>query len=189
MSSGDLDVNTAMHILGSGLVVIDAGGESGIHDRVFDTSTSGPIVFENLTITGGLSPNNEGWIASGGGIRNTTNLTLIGITLQNNKAGDGLSFCVSGGHGGGIASNGTLDIEQSIIAHNWAGDGPPWSSLPGSFYSGSGGGIYSGGSSLTLVDSDVYDNHAGDSSMLIHMVVILMLVDGEVVSTEAVRLQ
>ena len=65
--TGDLDVTDTVLILGKGpeLTVVDAGGDGGVNDRVFDVHAPGErLTLRGLTVTGG-SPD----LGTGGGIR------------------------------------------------------------------------------------------------------------------------
>jgi CSLREA domain-containing protein len=154
--SGDLNLKSDMALIGSGLVVIDAGGDTGILDRIM-TIGSYTVSLTNLTITGGrLSArpdNSPGKI--GGAIKSGATLTLINVTLDDNRAGDG----AGGGQGGGIFSYGLLTIHNSVISNNRAGDGlgPDINGALG----GDGGGIYAWYGGLTITNSSIINNSAG----------------------------
>jgi hypothetical protein len=64
----------------------------------------------------------------GGGIRNSGTLTLSGMAVVSNRAGNGGDGIVNGtggqgGFGGGIYNAGTLTITDSTISGNKAGNG------------------------------------------------------------------
>ncbi len=104
--SGDLDISEDLIIRGAEIgTVIDAGGR----DRIVDVLSGASVTLENLTLTGGRSPDGKDGASNGGGIRNAGNLTLTRIRLINNQAGKGASTDASaatGGHGGGIYTSG-----------------------------------------------------------------------------------
>jgi CSLREA domain-containing protein len=151
--AGDLDLTASMNLIGSGAVIINAGGDDGIHDRVIDIHGI-PVRLENLTITGGRRVNGSGADANGGGIRNTNILLLKHVTVTDNIAANGNP----GGSGGGIANTGSLTIEDSTISDNHAGNG-----LGGSVGAdgGRGGGIYSTGLLLSITNSTIKNNSSG----------------------------
>jgi CSLREA domain-containing protein len=154
--SGDLDPGTDMQLVGTGSVIIDAGGDTGIGDRVIENFW-GNLTLNNLTITGGRVPAGaiDVWGGDGGGIRNLGSLTLINVTISDNRAGDGST----GGCGGGIYSINTLSIHDSVISNNRAGDGMVGTTYNG--VGGSGGGIFFEGNSLSIIDSSITGNIAG----------------------------
>jgi CSLREA domain-containing protein len=156
--NGDLDITSEIEMVGTGSVIISGGFGEGIQDRVIDVSyTTGHLTLTNLTITGGRAPvgalNANGY--EGGGIRNNHSLTLIGVTVTDNYAGDG----GNGGDGGGIYSSNTLSIQGSTISNNWAGNGLVDTTIDGS--GGYGGGIFFTGSSLSIINSSITSNTAG----------------------------
>jgi hypothetical protein len=150
--SGDLDITSEMTWVGTGSVTIDAGGDTGLGDRVIENINPGTLTLNHLTITGGRAP--AGSDDQGGGIFNAHSLTLVDVTVTGNHAGDGSS----GGSGGGIYNyiNTNLNISDSVISNNRAGassDGPT---------GGSGGGIFmNSGTSLSITNSSITDNVAG----------------------------
>jgi CSLREA domain-containing protein len=153
---GDLNPGTDMQLVGTGSVIIDAGGDTGIGDRVIENDWAA-LTLNNLTITGGRAPAGaiDAWGGEGGGIRNVGSLTLINVTITDNRAGDGSI----GGRGGGIYSISTLSIQDSVISNNRAGDGLIGTTNNG--VGGSGGGIYFEGNSLSITNSSITGNIAG----------------------------
>lgn len=138
---GDLDVTSDANIVGTGAgsTIIDAGGSSGIGERVFDVHSSGDLDLSRVTVTGGYSLS-----ASGGGIRNDGILLLSntavvsntgranGAAIQSNSSTSDTTILnsvitnnytknagASNFHGGAIyAHNGQLEIGNSIVASN-----------------------------------------------------------------------
>ncbi len=141
--------------LGSGATV-DAGGEGGINDRVFDIFGNMTVSLENLTVTGGKTPGSGTSAAFGAGIRNDGDLTLKNVTVTLNTAGDGNS----GGGGGGIANFESLTLNDSMVSYNHAGDGIGGGASGAG--GGAGGGIFSNGSTLSISNSMIMNNTAGD---------------------------
>lgn len=95
---------------------------------LFMTGTN--VTLNNLTITGGNTPNN------GGGIQYTTGtLTMIDCTV---------SSCNSGSRGGGIYTTGALNLTRSTISNNSA--------------TNIGGGIFTDFPAVTLTNSTVAGN-------------------------------
>jgi hypothetical protein len=143
--------NTTIMGGGATSTVIDGGGMV----TVLSVASGAVVTLEGATISGGLSGS-------------TSTCTGAGVTLSCTD-GDGLD-------GGGIDNAGTLTIRDSIVTHNQASPGtagilPPPICLmaincPGhgggsAGHGGSGGGIKNTGD-LTIVDSTISDNHAGD---------------------------
>ena len=134
--TGDLDVTDNTIITGAGedLTVIDAGGQSGLGDRVFELHAGSEVILEDLTVRGGylLSP-----APGGGGLRTQSDTTLNRVRIRNNES---WSF------GGGVASTFSLEVNDSSIEDNRAERAA---------------GIDVGlGSSLNLSHSSVVDNEA-----------------------------
>lgn len=166
---------------GAGATIIDAGGEDGLLDRVFDVHGGAAAFFNGLTITGGWVAVEE--VDGGGGIRNlgghvevtattVTNNEVIGVGWQN---GGGGILTVGGDNGGAPPS--TLFVIDSTISNNVVthGDGGGICSfndhvmLMRSTVSGNqangigrGGGIYTEAqamlSTLEVTDSTISDN-------------------------------
>jgi hypothetical protein len=138
----ELDVNKALTLTGAGptLTFLDGGSSH----RVMETSSSGTIRIENLTIQNGFV---TGSGERGAGIFNFTTLELAQVTVQNNNAGnDG---------GGGIFNTGDLVVEDSQIINNST--------------EGGGGGIYAWSGSTTTVNSSLLQNNDGSFGGAIYM--------------------
>ncbi len=109
----DLDITGDLTLVGAGagLSVIDAGGEHGLGDRVFDVGVGGSLHASRLTIAGGWAPS-----GGGGGVRvnNTGELTLTEVAVVNNTA--------IGDSGGGVLRlfNADATIEKSVFVNNHA---------------------------------------------------------------------
>jgi len=165
--TGDLDITSALTIVGSGAetTIIDAGGMTGDPDRACDIhvdySQRYEVALWGVTITGGDAP-----LAHGGAIRlNYGTLILDHTTISGNSAGAGggiygdmdCSLIVkkstvsenSAGWAGGIAASTfcTLIVENSTISGNSA-----------SF----GGGIYNADAFVHLYNTTVSENSAAD---------------------------
>jgi len=113
-ASGDLDIRKDLTIqgAGAGTTIIDGGGI----DRVFHIFSFGTnVAISRLTIRNG-NPGflESGFLAVGGGIRNSVTLTLAEVALTGNTAVIG----------GGIANAGKATLTNVIISGNTAsGDG------------------------------------------------------------------
>lgn len=158
-ATGDLDIKRPMAFVGAGasVTIIDANGI----DRVFDVR-GGTVSMSDLTIQGGQSNAGE----SGGGIKNTANLTLIRVTIADNTS--------TQANGGGIANSSSLTMANCLVENNTAANGAggglytEWgiveigdSTFRNNAASGNpGGGIYHTGGTLTLRSSTVADNQA-----------------------------
>ena len=159
--SGDLDLLTDIVIRGAGAgdTIIDAGGDSGIGERVIHALGDGTVTIEDVTIRGGRD-------GGGAGILNRSVLTVIDSTISGNQ----VNFV--GGGGGGIMnlrSAARARIISSTISENSASHG---------------GGIWSLNASLVVVNSTISGNTATDSGGA-----ILSFSDGVDNSAEALILQ
>lgn len=86
------------------------------------------------------------------------------LTIRDGKAGDG-SLGDGGQRGGGIYNAGDLTLVDCLVTGNETGRGGDISDMGSAFAGGGGhgGGIYSlGGTTLTLRNSTVSENRAGD---------------------------
>ena len=170
-ATGDLDIAAGdVTIAGAGSPTVDARDI----DRVFNVLAGATLTLRDLTITGGLAPagtpgttaaagidggagaaggNSIGGTGgvgqSGGGILNAGTLTLSGVTVAGNRAGDAGAGgdARDGGNGGANAAGAGGAGGASIGGVGGAG--------------GSGGGISSTGP-LTILGSTIRDNAAGD---------------------------
>ncbi len=138
---GDLDVNTPVIIRGAGQgsTIIDAGGDAGIGERVFQLLGNHAIAIQDLTIQGGRASGSS-FNSGGGGIfafGGTGSLvTLERVTLRDNQAtqqGGGIAIAPGATvnvvlssieanstavDGGGIVNTGTLLVDRSTIINN-----------------------------------------------------------------------
>lgn len=157
LTSGDLAINKRLTIDGSALsspVRITAVGSRVI--RVLQEN----VVLDSLIIEGGKAPNAtvDDPAERGGGVINFGEVIIKNCTIQNSKAGDGGFAHQHGAMGGGITNVGDMVIENSTIANNEAG-----SATNNNGAGGSGGGIENNaGSTLTIINSTIYGNSAGD---------------------------
>jgi hypothetical protein len=112
---------------------IDAGGDTGIGERVLQVLSGASVQLENVVITGGSSALN------GAGIYNNGSLELTNAVVSANEVTD------STFEGGGIYNLGSLTLNgSSVTANRVAGSG--------------GAGIANRGGSLTLNDSSISNN-------------------------------
>src|SRR4051794_18005349 len=178
-ATGDLDLatdNVTITGAGAASTVIDAGGDTGIADRVFDVVT--PTItatISNVTITGGRSP------SDGGGVNSDGSAILDHDVISGNKT-------AGGGEGGGVVANGgtptLVTIRDSVVTGNQASNGGGYSNNGGSFsasavagglierstFSGNtatdtgggvgGGVIEDGGGDLRIRDTTISGNRA-----------------------------
>lgn len=108
-------------------------------NRVFTISDAGAVTLNRITVTGA---NVSASVRDGGGIFHTRGtLNLNGVIVRNNRAV----------RGGGIYSDGTLNISDSTITQNTSQD------IEVPF--GEGGGIFAGTSAqVTITGSTISDN-------------------------------
>lgn len=171
--------NTATRIIlqgqGARRTVIDGQGAGGGLDLW--SGTTGEV--RDLTIRNVRSPDaadrqgstNGSDGAAGGGIFAAGDWKLVGCAIISNTAGNGGNAEVGqntmvgrGGYGGGIfLSSGRLEIRNCTISHNRAGNAGTTGDIGN--IGGYGGGIFSTyGTELTLLNSTVFDNSAGEGS-------------------------
>lgn len=143
-ATGDLDIafSTTIEGDGSALTIIDGFGR----DRIFevDPAQSGVI---NVSITGMTILNGFGSINGGGGIRNWANLTLVDCIVTENRAG----------YGGGIYTEGSLFIDDSVVSRNDAEN-----QMGGGIASGFEPGRQEGGD-VTITDTTITLNAAASA--------------------------
>ncbi|MFK8114301.1 MAG: S8 family serine peptidase, partial [Rubripirellula sp.] len=161
-TTGDFDITGDITIIGNqnDFTVID--GQS--LDRVFKVHPGGRLQLERVTVSGGLSPEDQ----AGGGILSAGDLTLIDSTVQGNTA-TGLT------NGGGIAAwGGFLDIQRSWIDSNEAARGggiflcgaSDGSITQSTISNNSNGGLdHIAGSNLTVSSSTFSDNEGGKGAL------------------------
>ena len=170
--SGDLDLLGEVVIEGAEPLpsIVDAGGTTGIGDRVFHVHPGANVTFSKITIQGGNLGTFECDIGCGGGISTSGLTTLLDSTIQGNNAlqGGGVrndgtmtirrSMIIDNGvggssteFGGGISNTGALDISHTIISGNRA-----------AFDLSSGGGLHQDFASAvtTIWNSEITDNYA-----------------------------
>lgn len=109
-----------------------------------------------LTVSNGHAPDGASGQrgGDGGGIKNTGTLTLTGVAVSGNRAGDSgdntSSFGgIQGGNGGGIYSSGMLTILNSTVSGNQTGAGGKSVAPAPNGDPGDGGGVYTIGSATT----------------------------------------
>ncbi|MCY2990990.1 MAG: S8 family serine peptidase, partial [Planctomycetota bacterium] len=175
-ATGDLDITDAagaLSIRGAGpdATIIDAGGDSGIWDRVFEVRAGG-LHLQCLSVKGGRANGSQfsDALGSGGGLLvDDGAFSLTDVKVLNNRAnssGGGIFFysgaadnatitgsTISGNyaasHGGGLMTRRDTVIAGSLISNNEAG-----------YY---GGGInHSDGTTLQIADSSITGNTADD---------------------------
>ena len=165
--------------------------------RIFHVTPGHIVTIEGLTITGGFSffePgggvfNDQATLTvnncdvsgnfsgvSGGGLYSSgasARLTIVNSDVSGNSA-NGMAVG-GGGSGGGISSDGTLTITNSIVGGNSVTNQPPYPGSAGGIFSGGtaeisnstiggnaggpyGGGIVNGGASMTITSSTISGN-------------------------------
>ena len=107
--TGDLDITGDITIVGPGAdeTVIDAGGSTGLNDRIFDVLPGASLNLSGVTMSGGYVNAHGGAIEVEGGT-----LQIVDSSIVNN----------TGVNGGAIRgrANGTVNIIRSTIANNTA---------------------------------------------------------------------
>ncbi|MCX6022030.1 MAG: CSLREA domain-containing protein, partial [Chloroflexi bacterium] len=163
-----LAITTGITIRGAGAAVTIVDAQLG--GSVAVISAGKTVSITGMTFTNGMVRGNPGL---GGGIRNLGTLTLSDSVLTNNQArgDDGGTNDGKDGKGGGIYSAGPLTLLNSVITRNFAYGGEGGKSCSGNFPlifcslrtsgSGTGGGLYLTGGSVTVTGSTVSNNTAG----------------------------
>ncbi|MBO1055424.1 MAG: hypothetical protein HEQ27_02390 [Dolichospermum sp. JUN01] len=143
--TGDLDIKSRSNVL----YIVAVGGQATINasgllnsDRVFQVLDGGQLSLQNVMVTGGNIS------SDGGGIRVDSNaaLDLYNSTVTGNKASGFFN------RGGGIYNSGFVYLRNgSIVSNNIAaGDS-----------SQEGGGIYNSGGTLIATNSTISNNEGG----------------------------
>ncbi|PQO34778.1 tandem-95 repeat protein [Bremerella cremea] len=136
---GDLDITDDITIngAGSGLTVIDAGGDSGIGERIFEIhrgqfELDRDVEFHGITFRGGRTLGTTFPLTRGGAMRiDFYNDVLITDAIFVDNQAPATSGTSSYGVGGAISTSGALEIRDSRFENNYA--------------SNSGGAIYAAG--------------------------------------------
>jgi uncharacterized repeat protein (TIGR01451 family)/CSLREA domain-containing protein len=186
-AAGDLDITTSLVVSGTdrGGVILDGGGL----DRLFDIYSPATVTISEVTIQHGDTGAGMGPAYSGGGIAlsSGSSLTLNGVILRNNAAGDsGGGLYNNAGtatlndvtvenntasYVGGIRSTGALTLNNCAVSGNQAtnyGGGIQSSyvlalnasTVSGNTAGGNGGGVYVNLGAATLDNSTISDNTA-----------------------------
>lgn len=183
-TTGDLDIADDLQINGSGKNTgIQAGTTSPVDDtcydcidRVFDIQSGVVVEINNVTIQYGLTPDGVAGVdggnsESGGGIRNSGDLTMNSCTVRYNRTGNGVTDTSdrggTGGFGGGIYSDdGTLELNFSHVKYNLTGDGGPGDRGENGGLGGLGGGIQVFANAvMTMTNSSISYNTTGNGGL------------------------
>jgi hypothetical protein len=144
---GDLDIRAGMTIsgdVGGGTFVQFGAAKGKGGDRIFDVFSTNKVTISHLTIRYGSDVE----VKTGGCVRNIGRLLLLDDTV---------TACTSGLGGGGIASYGTLTIQDSIVSNN---------SASSAIRQVNGGGITGGPKAsgapgtVTIIHSQIINNTA-----------------------------
>jgi len=157
------NISSSMSINGPGSSQLTVRRDTGGDYRIFTVSPA-TVIISGLTVTNGKTPDvNCGFLDSncsgnGGGIMNSSNLTLTDVAVVANRSSNGISGTGNGGWGGGISSTGTLTMTNCSLSGNTAGRGADGQPHSGS--GGFGGGIFANGT-LTMINCAIDSNTAG----------------------------
>ncbi len=184
-ATGDLDVSGLIKIIGAGAddTIVDAKGI----DRGAHIIANGSLAVSDLSIIGGITSDAS---TNGGGVLNEGLLTIIDSAIRGNRsAGNGGGIANAFGatlnlnrtvvennsavDGGGIYSEGTLDVSTSSLLSNTAADegGGLYDSGTSRFSSSTiaknrsktGGGLYGQDGNVTFINSTISSNIASQS--------------------------
>ncbi|NEQ39487.1 MAG: DUF4347 domain-containing protein, partial [Okeania sp. SIO3I5] len=154
--TGDLDIKNngeiVIQTLGNVKATIDAGGISGLGDRVFNVIEDASLKLENAVVTGGVvtasfpyhDDNGGGILVNAGGTLELTNSTISGNSASNSGGGIGN---MAGNYNGEFKGT-VINIENSSITDNSAT---------------AGGGITNVESVLNITNSIISSNSATSS--------------------------
>jgi hypothetical protein len=147
------------------------GGDGGCGGGIYnagDLQLSFSPILSNTTGNGGDAFVDGGQGGAGGGICNAISGSVVSrfSPISGNQAGRGGALTIpyegtpgSGGHGGGVYSEGGLDLRGSRITLNAAGPGGAGSDTIASAPGGDGGGLYNTSGSITLTNEIIAENH------------------------------
>jgi len=141
LTSGPLSITDGLTILGPGADRLTIRGNGA--SRLFSVDDFLETTKVAVSIRGLTLVNGQELLGAGGAVYNAEELTISGCVLVGNGAPNG----------GGIHNDGTLDIIDSVLAGNFAGDG--------------GGGVSNGGT-LTVTNSTLTGNSAGYGGGLVN---------------------
>jgi len=133
LTTAELLINKSLTIIGPGanlLTVMRSAAGGTPNFRIFNIQ-GGTVNISGMTISNG-NP-----VGAGGGISNSSTLTLTNSSVSGNT---------TAAAGGGISNPGTLTLTNSSVSGNTSGD--------------HGGGIFGNGGTLTLNNSTVSGNNA-----------------------------
>jgi hypothetical protein len=143
----NLTITFSLRIVGANActTIIDGGGIAAVVTIPYKIPSS-QVTLANVTIRNGFGGPPAG-VGDGGGISSDSDLLIIYSIITGNNAGP------LGSSGGGVYNgpNGTMDINRSTVSGNTA------------HY---GGGVVCGGggrNSLSIYNSTISDNHAGNT--------------------------
>jgi hypothetical protein len=166
LSTGPLSITSSVTIQGPGASTLAVSG--GDTSTVFEVTTPGTAsAISGLTIRDGFRTTAMPGFANGGGVFNSSTLSLTDVVVTENAAqgadgADGGANFGGGAAGGGISNSGTLTVTRATITGNTAvggdgGDNP--GGLGGDPGPANGAGIYTFfGSTLTVTDSTISAN-------------------------------
>jgi CSLREA domain-containing protein len=147
-------ISKTMAINGPGSKQLFVRRSAGGDYRIFTVNAQQAVSISGMTILNGQTPNG----VDGGGIHNTSPLTLRDVVVDTNQTG-------AGGRGGGIFNVGTLTLIDSTILVNRTGMGTGNGAGGGTAGSGgNGGGIYNQ-SQLTIRNSTITGNETGSGGI------------------------
>ncbi len=139
-SSGDFDISGAVHLIGSDKDATNIDGKS--FDRVIKVHPGAKMSFSRVTITGGVSLENQG----GGGILSAGELNIDDSIVSGNRA-LGINVSAPIGGGGIAVWGGRTNVTRSWIDDNESNLG--------------GGVMYCGSSDGTITRSTISNNRGG----------------------------
>ena len=166
LSSVDNDIYgpTGLPLITSAIVIDGNGSTIGRvpatpEFRILAIGSGGDLTLQETTVTGGLSPNENG-----GGIINYGTLALTACTVSNNFAYNG---------GGGVHSSGVSTLTHSIVSDNTAMVSGGVSNhgvltlanstISGNFANSRGGGVFNNADAMMTVTNSTISGNTADN--------------------------
>jgi hypothetical protein len=163
-----LTITRPMTINGPGAASLTISGNNAV--RIFNVTSPTPVTISGLTMSGGRvvgaagGAGADGSPAFGGGLSNSSTLTLTSVVLSGNQATGGAGGAGAGiaggngalGQGGAIFNSGILVLNNCTLSGNTAtgGKGGDSTITNGNGGTGQGGGVFNTGT-LTLNNTSV----------------------------------
>lgn len=162
--AGDLDVTSDVSIQGAGrdATIVDAGGATGLGDRLVHVHPGGALELADLTLQGGHvvgTPDARGGaLLDDGGLVTLTRVTVRDSDVIGAAEDPSGSPGPGDGEGGGLyLASGSLSLASSVLSYNSARGGDLTVSAAGGGY---GGGLFALAGDVSILDSTIDGNQS-----------------------------